>query len=240
METLEPTKRWQKLIENFVIKKIKRFIKKEIYFRVFPPLKITQETMNHLMHAASNWDMEGDYLEFGVATGNSLIAAVRTAERYRLPKMRFYGFDSFEGLPPSKGIDTYVNQYPEGKHAFSLEYVKNEFKKEKVGLDKVTFIKGWYEETLTSERTKRLPLKKAAIIWMDADLYESTRVSLDFITSYVEDGTILYFDDWLAFRGNPKYGEQKAFEEWLAKNPHITYSPYRDHGFWGKSFILHV
>ena len=223
-----------------MLKKLKRFVKKQILFRLFPPVKITQDTMNQLMHAVSNWELDGDYLEFGIASGNSLVEAVRTADRYRLPTMKFYGFDSFQGLPKSEGIDTYVNQYPEGKHAFSIEQVKKKFQKENVKLDKVTLVEGWFKDTLTEETKQRMPIKKAAVLWVDADLYESTRLALDFIVPYVQDGTILYLDDWMAFRANPKYGEQRAFRDWLEKNPKISASEYRTHGFWGKSFILHV
>ena len=46
----------------------------------------------------------GDYLEFGVFRGTSFINACRLARRYRLDKMRFFAFDSFEGLPDSEGV----------------------------------------------------------------------------------------------------------------------------------------
>ena len=41
----------------------------------------------------------GDYLEFGVYQGSSLIMAFHLARRYRLNTMRFFAFDSFAGLP---------------------------------------------------------------------------------------------------------------------------------------------
>lgn len=41
----------------------------------------------------------GDYLEFGVYRGRALMAAYFAAQRASLTDMRFYAFDSFEGLP---------------------------------------------------------------------------------------------------------------------------------------------
>src|SRR5687767_14085356 len=41
----------------------------------------------------------GDYLEFGVYNGTSLLAACRQTAAMNLSHMRLFGFDSFEGLP---------------------------------------------------------------------------------------------------------------------------------------------
>ena len=81
-------------------------------------------------------------------------------------------------------------------------------------------------------------IKKAALIWVDCDLYESTVPVLNFITDYVQDGTIIVFDDWFSFKGNLNMGEQRAFREWLKKNPSIRATEF--HRFaTGNSFILH-
>jgi O-methyltransferase len=48
------------------------------------------------------------------------------------------------------------------------------------------------------------------VIWVDCDLYESTVPVLDFITEYIQDGTVIIFDDWYSFRADPDRGEQKA------------------------------
>lgn len=50
-------------------------------------------------------EVEGDYLEFGVFWRNTFLAAYHNAQRFGLKDMRFYGFDSFEGLPAITGVD---------------------------------------------------------------------------------------------------------------------------------------
>jgi len=62
---------------------------------------------------------------------------------------------------------------------------------------------------------------------------------LDFITDYLVDGTILIFDDWFVFRGNPNYGERKAFNQWLKKNPEIKITEFQKYSTVGNSFIVH-
>ena len=41
----------------------------------------------------------GDYLEFGVYNGSSLACAFRAFNEVGAPKVRLFGFDSFQGLP---------------------------------------------------------------------------------------------------------------------------------------------
>src|SRR4051794_20620228 len=41
----------------------------------------------------------GDYFEFGVWYGESLLIAHRMKRRYRFDEMKLWGFDSFSGLP---------------------------------------------------------------------------------------------------------------------------------------------
>ena len=49
--------------------------------------------------------VDGDHLEFGVYKGYTLLHAQQSAHRADLLEMRFFGFDSFEGLPDVQGSD---------------------------------------------------------------------------------------------------------------------------------------
>ena len=71
---------------------------------------------------------------------------------------------------------------------------------------------------------------KAAIVWIDCDLYESTVPVLDFIVPFVQTGTIFCFDDWFSFAGHFMKGEIRATREWLERNPDIRLTQYRDFG----------
>jgi hypothetical protein len=80
---------------------------------------------------------------------------------------------------------------------------------------------------LNDHTKKTLGIKQAAVVWIDCDLYESTVPALNFITDFVQTGTIICFDDFYCFRGDPNRGESKAFKEWLLRNPKITAIEYR-------------
>ena len=106
-------------------------------------------------------------------------------------------------------------------------------------MERVRVIPGWYKDTLKQETKQELDIKSAAVIYVDCDLYESTVPVLDFVTDYVIDGTVLIFDDWFCFRGNPNRGEQRAFNEWLENNPNIKVTEFHKVGWHGNSFIIH-
>src|SRR3989344_87328 len=197
-----------------------------------------EEVLNYCFGFLNFAEHKGDYLEFGVWKGGSLNAAYHLSKKFKnLKSMRFYAFDSFEGLPEIEGTDSELKQFGKGEYNCSLDSVKKALKKNGVDLEKITFTKGWYKDTLNQNTRNNLPIKKASLIYVDCDLYDSTVPVLDFVTPYVSDGTIIVFDDWFCFNGRPDKGEQKAFSEWLEKNPDISVTEYKQFGWMGNSFI---
>lgn len=79
--------------------------------------------------------------------------------------------------------------------------------------DKLITVKGFYSESLDEETKRRLQPGKAAVIYVDCDLYESTVPVLNFIKDFLQKGTIVVFDDWNCFLGDPDRGERRAFRE---------------------------
>jgi hypothetical protein len=59
--------------------------------------------------------VSGDYVEFGVFKGASLLHAQMVADKSGLGGMRFIGFDSFQRLPPEPEQLTEI--YHEGQYA---------------------------------------------------------------------------------------------------------------------------
>jgi hypothetical protein len=201
----------------------------------------------------------GDYLEFGVYDGSSFIQAYH-AQRYAHQKAlkqygflmsdqvranqeriwqtrRFFAFDSFEGLPDVKGPDQ-NGPFKRGDYSCSLDTVRTNLATAHVDLDRVSFIKGWYQDTLTPSTREAHRMQSAAIVHIDCDLYESAKVALNFITPLLQDGTVIIFDDWFQFRGHPQKGEQRAFREWLVTVPGWIATEYHKEGTWRNSFII--
>ncbi len=193
------------------------------------------------MHYAWASKLTGDYFEFGVYKGSNMIAAFHISKRY-LPNLNFYAFDSFEGLPEPKEDKDGFRPFEKGQFSCSKEHFLANLKRKEVDMSRVHTIAGWYKDTLNEQTRASLPAKSAAIVYIDCDLYESALSVLDFIVPYLEDGSLILFDEWFAYRGDPAKGEQKAFREWLGggRNPQISATEYQKFGWSGNSFIIHV
>jgi hypothetical protein len=193
------------------------------------------------MAFAASCGVPGDYLEFGVYSGNSFTAAYHFARMNNLAEMRFYAFDSFKGMPHTREHDVGAStQHGQGGYACSrAQFEKIIFGG---GMDsrRVEILEGWYDEILTAELKEKLPIDIAAVISADCGLYESTSTVLEFIDDYVQDGTILIFGDWFSFRGSPDRGQRRAFAEWLAARPAVTATEFHKFGWHGMSYILHL
>ena len=199
-----------------------------------------EEILDFAMHFVQESALEGDYLEFGVFQGHTFAGAFHAARRYRLDGIHFYAFDSFCGLPPSSGVDAAGFQHFEkGDFACSEHDFQDNLHRERVDLSRVTAVPGWFHEVLTGDLKRRLPLKRAAIVWVDCDLYESTVPVLDFITDYLQEGTVVIFDDWFCYRADPNRGEQRAWREWLAAHRDYTAVEWRKIGWHGQAVIVH-
>ncbi|MBZ5591359.1 MAG: TylF/MycF family methyltransferase [Acidobacteriia bacterium] len=206
-------------------------------FFVYTP---REEILDYAMHFVQESALDGDYLEFGVFRGHTFATAFHMARRYGFDRMHFYAFDSFCGLPPSSGIDAAGFQhFEEGSFACSEHDFRNNLRRDRVELAKVTTVPGWFHEVLTPDLKRRLPLKRAAIVWVDCDLYESTVPVLEFVTEYLQSGTVLIFDDWFCYRADPDRGEQRAWREWLAEHPNYRAMEWRKIGWHGQALIVH-
>ncbi len=231
-------------------------------FRRFSSNFVSVDNPNSIVRKAA-WilaaeKVEGDYLEFGVFSGDSFIrsfhelhevyrkhmspSAGRTSEEANKIKsiwsnMRFFAFDSFQGLPAIEGIDNQGRDFVEGTWSFEESEFKKKISKSGLPPEKVVTVPGWFEETCVETTIQKYEMRKAAIIHIDCDLYSSTKSVLKFVEPLLVDGTILIFDDWFCFRGNPNLGEQKAFAEWAGTLADWNFVEYQKEGPWRNSFI---
>jgi hypothetical protein len=123
-----------------------------------------------------------DYLEFGVATGESFQAWLGLS---RQPESRFYGFDSFEGLPENWQEDSPMGAYSTGGQVPQVDDPR------------ATFIKGLFQQTVDDFSLGFTP-KNRLVLHMDADLYSSTLYVLMTMNRHIWPGTLLLFDEFTA------------------------------------------
>ena len=129
--------------------------------------------------AEALFDQPVDYFEFGVASGSSFRWWLEKNENQA---SRFFGFDTFEGLPEAFG--------PFGKGSMAHKLESLHITDERAG-----FYKGLFQDTLIPflEQYKNSNKK---LIHLDADLFSSTLFTLSQLYRFLNPGDILLFDEF--------------------------------------------
>ncbi|MDP4193269.1 MAG: class I SAM-dependent methyltransferase [Bacteroidota bacterium] len=121
-----------------------------------------------------------NYLEFGVAHGNSFIWWMQNNKN---PNSRFTGFDTFTGLPEDWNFLFKKGSMSDKSNIPQIEDTRAELKA------------GLFQDTLP-EFLKGMCKDKRNVIHMDADLYSSTLYTLTSIAPYLKKGDIVFFDEF--------------------------------------------
>ncbi len=184
---------------------------------------------------------QGDYYEFGIFKGYSFWYAQNIAERYNLINMRFFGFDSFAGLPKPKGVDcTNDRIFYEKQYACSKQSVVRNLNSKRVDWKRTELIEGFFQESLNDHTRAKYQMNKIAIALIDCDLYSSTKQVLEFICCMLINGSVLIFDDWNCFNSDNELGQRRAFREFLEGNPSVMAGKLFSYASGGEVFILRI
>lgn len=183
----------------------------------------------------------GDYFEFGCHRCRTFRMALTEARRHNLDRMQFHAFDSFEGLPEPTS-DTSVEIWRRGALTTAEDEFMEMVRQHGIYVDNVRTIKGFYEDSLTKPLQRRYldSGRKAALVNVDCDLYESALPVFDFIDPLLQEGSIIYLDDLFAgYKGNPHKGVARAFLEWQQRT-RWKLVRHLDIGWWGRSYIVYL
>jgi len=137
------------------------------------------------------------YLEFGVSKGWGFHFWYNTNKNQ---KSRFYGFDTFNGIPEDwgsvkKGAYSANGQVPEVKD------------------HRCKFIVGMFQDTL-ADFIKNQSLKNQLVILLDADLYNATLFVMINIFPFLKKGDIIIFDEF--FSVSKADHELRAFLDFIS------------------------
>jgi len=142
-------------------------------------------------------------LEFGVYGGGSLNYMAK-----KMPKVNFFGFDSFEGLK----VDWVGHHARKGAFNRNGEMPKVE--------QNVTLVKGWFNETVPTFFEEH-DFSSPIFVHIDGDTYEAANAVFESPEFRLPTGSIILFDEYIGYP-NWKNGEYKAWQEYADKNK-ITY-----------------
>jgi hypothetical protein len=159
-----------------------------------------------------------DYFEFGVDDGETFFWWL---QQLKHPDARFFGFDSFEGLPEDWGL-LKKGTFSHGGQAPALNDPRAQF------------VKGLFQDTLYAFlQTYRSEKRK--ILFLDADLYSSTLFVLTTLAPYLRSGDLILFDEFFA----PRH-EYKAWVDFQKAYPHLkvqTFASFGNYNFIGMKVL---
>jgi O-methyltransferase len=160
--------------------KLKTWEKKQE--KTFPIFKTRFELHEHIQNKILQ-DNSVDYLEFGVFEGATINFWVN---QNRNPKSRFYGFDTFTGLPEEwKNL---VGHRPSS--TWNCEGNVPEINDERI-----QFFKGLFQNTI-DKFLKNYEPQKNIVIHNDSDLYTSSLYLLTRLHDIIKKDTIIIFDEF--------------------------------------------
>jgi hypothetical protein len=203
-------------------------------------------TLRIVFHNLALDKIEGPYVEFGVAYGNSLKSAIRANKKTSFKVLgisslerRFLGFDTFEGFA-SHDLSDQHETWKGNLFSSTLAQVRKRFRRNKnVSLYKVdvcrineTQNRGIFDiQELVTE-------KSVAVVLLDMDLKAPTLEALHWIEPKLGQGSVVIFDEFFGFAGSDLLGEAGAFGEFSRTFPEISFREVMRYGTGGVVFQI--
>jgi O-methyltransferase len=171
-------------------------------------------------------NIPGDFVECGVALGAQVAAMALAGQMSDAPRV-IHLLDSFEGIPlagpnddqqPGIGTITHNTHVEDpnvllvssGVAAWSLDDVKTYMQYWQVDQTYLKYHVGWFQNVLP---TVAPTIDQIAFLRLDGDLYESTKVCLEYLYPKVVKGGFVVIDDYSSLTGC-----RKAVDEYIAKH----------------------
>jgi len=176
----------------------------------------------------------GALVECGVAEGGTAAMMAMTSKALGESERDVWLFDSYEGLPEPTIEDyhdgragEFIRPLPKGACLGTVEQVSALFFG-KLGFprDRIHLVKGWFQDTVPLHRDKVTPI---AVLRLDGDWYESTRIPLDNFYDKVSPGGFVIIDDYATC-----FGSRRAVDEFRIE--HGISTPLHEDGRGGVYF----
>lgn len=163
-------------------------------------------------------NIQGAFVECGVAQGGTAAMLALANQRVGEGNRHYWFFDSYEGLPEPTEEDyegtkagEYIQPLVKGSCLGTVEQVSELlFNKCSLPKEQVTMVKGWFQDSVPAHHDK---VGEIAILRLDGDWYESTKIPLDHFYPHLNDGGCVIIDDYATC-----FGSKKAVDEFLNEN----------------------
>ena len=188
---------------------------KYLHSPYLPP--IYRQSLARLMYFRERFEqaapIKGDLVECGVSIGTGILNWALLSELSGVSR-RIYGFDSFDGFPPSSVADRKADgsfQTQAGDFASAPELVLKVLEHGRVSpqfvKDNVRLVRGFFDKTLPSYDGQ------IALLHLDCDLYESYWTCFRHLYDKVRPGGLILFDE---YEDQTFPGAKRAIDEFLS------------------------
>jgi O-methyltransferase len=151
--------------------------------------------LSHLAQRIEDEQIPGDVLECGVYKGGTAAALARTATHSRFPRTVWL-FDSFQGMPPATAADGPEAGSWVGNLVSSPQRVRLLLQRTGADLSRVRIVPGLFQNTFPS-----IHIPQIALLNIDADWYDSVKLSLETFYNAVVPRGFISMDDYGAWPG---------------------------------------
>lgn len=156
--------------------------------------------MSNLLLARWVLDVPGCVVECGVWRGGMIAGIAEVLG----PDRDYFLFDSFEGLPQAQQIDgeaiiAWQDDVDSSTYFDNCRASEDEARAamRMAGVPRAFTVKGWFEGTVSCFR----PPSPIALLRLDGDLYESTKVCLETLFDHVAPRGLIIIDDYGTWDG---------------------------------------
>ncbi|MEC9091500.1 MAG: TylF/MycF/NovP-related O-methyltransferase [Planctomycetota bacterium] len=168
------------------------------------------EALCNAVHHISTSKIGGDIVECGVWRGGSMMAIAHCLQQQEDTHRKLHLYDTFEGMPPAQEVDRdFTNTSadkllevqekldPQSIWCYSgIDEVKKNMAATCYPDNLIRLVPGRVEETLAFDLPDQI-----ALLRLDTDWYESTKVSLEQLYPRLVPGGVLIIDDYGHWQG---------------------------------------
>ena len=168
-------------------------------------------------------NIKGDFVECGVWKGGSCMLMAKTLVNEEEKERKIWMYDTFDGMTEPTEDDCEIETNISGSDLLKnthkntdkfnmwayapLEMVKKNMEKTMFPEERIHFIEGKVENTLSKTKPQNI-----ALLRLDTDWYESTKCELEQLYPLLSIGGVLIVDDYGHFSG-----AKKAVDEYFSK-----------------------
>ena len=156
----------------------------------------TIQATYQIAQAAIDSMIPGDFVECGVFAGAQSAAMARAIMDRHWAVRKVHLFDSFQGIPEPGEHDGNLKQtgVKAGDACRALHLVQGYMREWNISESVLVYHPGWFADTLPL--VAETGPKQIAVLRLDADLYESTRLCMQYLYPLVSPGGWVIVDDY--------------------------------------------